>query len=85
MDEWYVDDNDIDQPMIPDNKVIVTSSKADARRHYGAIKDKKAGFAAVPRFPKIWDEEDPAAEFLMVQSAPLPAFHQIDAVVVLTV
>jgi len=84
-DEWYVDDNDIEQPMIPDNKVIVTSSKADARRHYGAIKDKKAGFAAVPRFPKIWDEEDPAAEFLMVQSAPLPAFHQIDAVVVLTV
>ena len=84
-DDWYVDDNGNEQPMIPDDKVIVAASTADARRHYGAIRDKKAGFAALPRFPKTWEEEDPAMDWLMVQSAPLPAFHEIDALVVLSV
>lgn len=85
-DEWYIDDTTGDElPMIPDGKVVVASTGADARRHYGAIRDRKAGFAALPRFPKTWDEEDPAVDYLMVQSAPLPAFHEIDAVCVLTV
>lgn len=80
-DNWYIDDNGVEQPMIPDGQVVITSTKADFRRHYGAIKDKKAGFAAIPRFPKTWDEEDPDATWLMVQSAPLPAAHEIDAIV----
>lgn len=84
-DEWYVDENGDEQPMLPDGKVIVTSDKADFRRHYGAIKDKKAGWAAIPRFPKTWDQEDPSITWIMVQSAPLPAAHQIDAICVLTV
>lgn len=84
-DEWYEDAAGTEQPMIPDGKVVVTSDKADFRRHYGAIKDKKAGWAAIPRFPKVWDVEDPSITWIMVQSAPLPAAHQIDAICVLTV
>lgn len=80
-DNWYIDDAGVEQPMIPDGQIVITSTKADFRRHYGSIKDKKAGYAAVPRFPKTWDEEDPDATWLMVQSAPLPAAHQIDAIV----
>lgn len=80
-DEWYVDDNGIEQPMFADGQVVITSTRADFRRHYGAIYDKKSGYAALPRFPKTWDEEDPSVTFLMVQSAPLPAAHQIDAIV----
>jgi len=80
-DEWYVDEADSEQSMIPDGQVVLTSTKADFRRHYGAIKDKKAGYVAMPRFPKTWEQEDPSMEFLMVQSAPLPAAHQIDAIV----
>lgn len=80
-DEWYVDDAGNEQSMIPDGQVVLTSTKADFRRHYGAIKDKKAGYVAMPRFPKTWEQEDPSMEFLMVQSAPLPATHQIDAIV----
>lgn len=80
-DNWYVDSNDVEQPMFPDGQVIITSKNADFRRHYGAIKDKKAGYAALPRFPKTWEVEDPSATWLMVQSAPLPAAHQIDAIV----
>lgn len=84
-DEWFLDENDVEQPMIPDGKVVVTSDNADFRRHYGAIKDKKAGWAAMPRFPKTWDQEDPSITWIMVQSAPLPAAHQIDAICVLSV
>lgn len=80
-DNWYIDDAGVEQPMIPDGKIVITSTRADFRRHYGSIKDKKAGYAAIPRFPKTWDEEDPDATWLMVQSAPLPAAHQIDAIV----
>jgi len=80
-DNWYIDDSGVEQPMIPDGQVVITSTKADFRRHYGAIKDKKAGYAAIPRFPKTWDVEDPDVTWLMVQSAPLPAAHQIDAIV----
>lgn len=80
-DDWAEDENGDEQPMFADGRVIVSSTNADARRHYGAIKDKKAGYVAIPRFPKIWEVEDPSATWLMVQSAPLPAFHQIDAIV----
>jgi hypothetical protein len=80
-DEWYVDDNGEEMSMLPDGQVVLTSTKADFRRHYGAIRDKKAGYVAMPRFPKTWEQEDPSMEFLMVQSAPLPAAHQIDAIV----
>ena len=80
-DEWYVDTDGNEQNMLPDGQIVLTSTKADFRRHYGAIKDKKAGYVAMPRFPKTWEQEDPSMEFLMVQSAPLPAAHQIDAIV----
>lgn len=81
-DNWYIDDDTGNElPMFPDGHVTITSTKADFRRHYGSIKDKKAGYAAIPRFPKTWDEEDPDATWLMVQSAPLPAAHEIDAIV----
>lgn len=86
-DNWYVDDSDVEQPMIPNGQVIITTTKADFRRHYGAIVDLDAvdelgtSIVALPRFPKKWREKNPSADFLLVQSAPLPAAHQIDAIV----
>lgn len=84
-DEWYTDDSDVDQPMIPAGKIIMTSTNADFRRHYGAIKDLKAGLAALPRFVKSWEQEDPSVRYVLMQSAPLPAIHQVDALVTATV
>ena len=40
-------------------------------RCFGAIKDKRAGLAALPMFPKMWDVEDPSVTYTMTQSAPL--------------
>lgn len=70
--------------MMPKDKVLLLASGARREMHYGAIKDLSA-IAPVPRFPKTWTKEDPSARFLMVQSAPLPAPHQVDGQLVATV
>lgn len=80
-DEWYVDpagDGSTEAPMVNPKKIILGNRNARCARHYGAIQDLKAN-AAVPRFPKSWEEEDPSVRFIMVQSAPLMALHQVDA------
>lgn len=77
-DEWYLDDSAVLQPMTPVDRIVMGSTKARAVRHYGAIQDLKAT-AAVPYFPKSWEEEDPSIQWIMVQSAPLACIHEIDA------
>jgi hypothetical protein len=85
-EEWYVDefDEETEKPMIPTGKLIMGSPNAYTRRLYGAIKDLKST-GAVRRFPKSWEVEDPSARFVMVQSAPIPALHQVDAFLCATV
>lgn len=80
-DEWYYDEDAAeDKPLIDSKKVVLGSTQARTARHYGAIQDLEA-VASVPRFPKSWTVEDPSARFIMVQSAPLVALHQVDAFV----
>lgn len=86
-DEWYQDPNSkILTPMIADGKVIMGSTMARATMHYGVIQDLEAGTGAVAaRFPKSWIEKDPSVRMLMIQSAPLPAYHEIEALLCATV
>lgn len=51
--------------------VILTGPNVQGVRCFGAIQDKAAGLQAMPMFPKMWDQEDPSATFVMTQSAPL--------------
>ncbi len=83
-EEYFLNDTGIEQPMIPDTAVLLGSRRADCRRHYGAILDLEA-LVALKRFPKSWITPDPSARWVMVQSAPLPVPHQIDAFVLATV
>lgn len=84
-EEWYVDDDDgVEYPMIPANKVFMGNPTARTEFLYGAIKDLDA-LAPVSRFPKQWDEKDPSVRFLMLQSAPLPVPTEIDAFLTATV
>lgn len=85
--EWYYNEGlAAEVPLIDPDKVILWSRDARTTRHYGAIQDLKAGINFVgPRFPKSWEEEDPSARFVMLQSAPLVAPHQIDAFLCATV
>jgi hypothetical protein len=85
-DEYYVDewDNNTEKAMMPEDKVLLGNPAAYARRQYGAIQDLSA-LASVARYPKSWTEEDPSARFVMLQSAPLPSLHQVDAFLCATV
>lgn len=80
-DEWYVDPADGDEkPMIGAKDIIIGAANSQATRHYGAIQDLEAGgLAAMPFFPKSWDEQNPSVRNTLVQSAPLPAPKQTNA------
>jgi hypothetical protein len=69
---WYVDPmDDTVKEIWPANEVVLASPFVEGVRAYGAIRDGKAGLRAMPYFPKFWEENDPAVEFMMLQSAPL--------------
>ncbi len=84
--DWYEDPvTEVDTQLLPQYAVLGVSSGFEGRQHYGAIRDKKAGYRALPFFPKMWDEEDPAGTYLMAQSAPILAPGRPDASVGATV
>jgi len=80
-EDWYYDVvEEVEKPLIDDNRVVLYNPSARYRMHYGAIEDLKA-IAAVKRFPKSWETEDPSARFIMLQSAPIPVPHDIDSII----
>jgi hypothetical protein len=84
-EEWYLDDNGIEQPLVPIDKALLAVSAPRARReiNFGAILDLDAGgVAAVPYFPKSWRVPDPSVQWVLLQSAPLPVPTQVDAALV---
>ena len=58
-------------PFMDPRDVLLTGPAIDGVRCFGAIGDIAAGFAPVPVFPKMWNENDPSATQVMSQSAPL--------------
>lgn len=83
----YVDpvDNTTKQVM-PDNTVIIVSvPQLQGVRHFGAIKDLKAGLRAMESFTKSWEVEDPSVRFLLMQSAPLMVPYRTNASLRMTV
>lgn len=72
-------------PFLPNGTVIITSPDLEGVRAYGAIKDEKAGFQALPFFSKSWLEEDPAVRYLLLQSAPLIVPYRVNASLCATV
>jgi len=67
----YQDENGTEQQLLPADEVVLGHTALEGARAYGAIRDPRAGYQSVRAFPKNWISEDPAAEFLMTQSAPL--------------
>lgn len=64
---------------------VARSPAAQFVTYYGAIEDMKAiGAGSVlqsQRFSKSWEEEDPSARMLLVESNPLPCMRRPDATV----
>src|SRR5690606_21173902 len=67
----YEDESGTAQPFMDQDTILLTSPAVDGVRAFGAIMDKKAGWRATPFFPKMFEQEDPSAVYLMTQSAPL--------------
>lgn len=89
-DEWFTPDGEEDdsgledEPMIPVGGLIVGPTTSRNSMLYGAIQDVEAiegGLFDVDRYPKSWTEKDPGVRWLMMQSAPIPGFHEPDAFV----
>ena len=83
---WFNDPDTNEQvPYLPDYTVILTGPELEGTRCYGAIKDSKAGFQAVPFFAKTWNDEDPAVRYMLMQSAPLVVPYRVNASMCVTV
>ncbi len=69
--DWYVDDNNVEQRMIPDGSVFLTGQAMMGTRAYGMILDPAFAYGALAYAPKSWLENDPAQRLILMQSAPL--------------
>lgn len=78
--DWFVDpDTGTETQLLPQYTVLGVSDQLEGIQHYGAVYDAKAGYQALPFFPKMWEEDDPSLTILMAQSAPILAPLRPDA------
>ncbi len=83
--QFYTDPDGNVLKYMPDNTVILGNPVGcQGTRLYGAIQDVRS-LAPLPRFPKMWIAEDPSAEYMMTQSAPLPVLGWPEATFAATV
>lgn len=81
-DEWFLDGEDVEQPMIPQGGLILGASNTRNAMLYGAIQDLDAiesGLVEAARFPKTWVTPEPSARWLKLISAPLAGMLEPDA------
>ena len=83
--DWYVDDNNVEQPMLPDGSVIVAGPDLMGTRAFGQILDPDFAYGPLPYAPKSWVEKDPAQRLLLMQSAPIVIPSRVNAALCATV
>jgi Phage major capsid protein E len=69
--DWYIDDDGIEQPMLVDGTVLMSGPYIEGVRSFGQILDPKFNYAPMPYAPKTWTTEDPAQTLVMTQSSPI--------------
>jgi hypothetical protein len=69
--EWFVDENDVEQPMLADGTVILAGEQLLGTQAFGQILDPAFNYAGLAFAPKTWVSEDPAQRYLMMQSSPM--------------
>jgi hypothetical protein len=77
--DWFVDENNHEVPMLTDGTVIMSGATLMGTRAFGMIKDPAFNYKALPFAPKTWVQEDPAQRFIMMQSAPLVIPSRVNA------
>ncbi|SIT50445.1 Major head protein [Paraburkholderia piptadeniae] len=77
--DWFVDDNDVEQPMLPEGGLIMSGPDMTGTRAFGQILDPEFSYEAMPYAPKTWVEKDPAQRLILMQSAPLVIPSRVNA------
>lgn len=69
--DFYEDSAGAHVPYLDSGTVVMTSPGVEGVKAFGAILDTRSGIVPLDIFPKMWDQDDPSARFIMSQSAPL--------------
>jgi hypothetical protein len=83
--DWFVDDDNIEQPMIPDGTIVLAGQEMMGTRAFGQILDPAFNYEALAFAPKTWVENDPAQRFILMQSSPVVIPSRVNAAMALTV
>lgn len=69
--DYYQQDDGTTADFMNPKDVVLTSPSISGVRCFGAIQDIQSQFQPLMIFPKMWNQQDPSATFVMSQSAPL--------------
>jgi hypothetical protein len=84
--DWYVDDNNVEQPMIADGQIIMSGPEIlMGTRAFGMIMDPSFNYGPMAFAPKTWVTEDPAQRLIMMQSSPIVIPSRVNAALCATV
>jgi hypothetical protein len=87
-DEWFLDDDGVEQPMMP-AKTVILARIGMAKRIYGAVTqmDNAGNFITIEgtRVPKVWADLGNEVKLVKISSRPLPVPEDIDDWYVATV
>lgn len=77
--EWAVDENNFEKPLIPDGMILLSGPDLMGTRAFAQIIDPDFNYEAMKYAPKAWTQKDPAQRFLMMQSAPVVIPSRVNA------
>jgi hypothetical protein len=80
-DEWYLNDEGVETPMVPTDLVLLTSQGVKTTMAYGCVSlagDDNVNFYMGSRIPDSWVQRaNPSGRVVQIKSRPLPIIHQI--------
>ena len=80
-DEWYINDEGVEVPMVPEELCLMASPNARTTLAYGVvglIGDDGVQFHEGARVPDSWTQRHaPAGRIVQIKARPLPIVHQI--------
>jgi len=80
-DEWFLDDDGDEQPMMPE-KTLLLARTGMGKRIYGAVTqmDESGNFVTIEgeRVPKVWADVNNDAKMIRLSSRPLPVPEDVD-------
>lgn len=84
-DEWYLDENGDEVPMVPEHSALLASPNVHTTLAYGMVALYKNGENSAPHFyegariPDSWVQRaNPAGRIVQIKSRPLPIVNQVN-------